>query len=80
MIYLDNGATSFPKPRRVQAEMTKCLEFYAANAGRGAHALSVQAAEKIWETRELLAELFHISAPQRIIFTQNCTEAINIGL
>ncbi len=80
MIYLDNGATSFPKPRSVHAEMAGCMENYAANAGRGAHKMSVQAAEKIWETRVLLAKLFHIPSPERIVFTQNCTDSINIAL
>jgi len=80
MIYLDNGATSFPKPRAVREEISRCISFYAANAGRGSHTLSVKAAEKIWETRELLAKLFHASTPDRIIFTQNCTEALNLGL
>ena len=80
MIYLDNGATSFPKPPAVSREAERCLSYYAANAGRGAHRLSVTAAEKIWETRELLAKLFHVPTPERIAFTQNCTEAINIGL
>lgn len=80
MIYLDNGATSFPKPRRVHAEYARCMQQYAANVGRGSHRLSVMAAEKVWETRTLLAELFHIASPERIAFTQNCTEAINTGM
>lgn len=80
MIYLDNGATSFPKPPAVSAEMAACMRRYAANAGRGSHRLSVYAAEKIWETRELLARLFHVRAPERIVFTQNCTDSLNIGL
>ncbi|MBQ7032915.1 MAG: aminotransferase class V-fold PLP-dependent enzyme [Clostridia bacterium] len=80
MIYLDNGATSFPKPRRVHAAYARCMQQYAANAGRGAHRLSVLAAEQVWETRTLLAKLFHIPSPERIAFTQNCTEAINTGM
>ncbi len=80
MIYLDNGATSFPKPHIVHAEYAKCMHRYAANAGRGSHRLSVIAAEKIWETRVLLAKLFGIATPERIVFTQNCTEAINTGM
>ncbi len=80
MIYLDNGATSFPKPRAVHEETAKCMRFYAANAGRGSHRLSVMAAEKIWETRALLAKLFGAETPERIAFTQNCTEALNMGL
>ncbi len=80
MIYLDNGATSFPKPRSVHAAMATCMQRYAANAGRGAHKLSVTAAEKIWETRSLLATLFHIETAERIVFTQNCTDGLNLAL
>ncbi len=80
MIYLDNGATSFPKPRIVTRETAGCLLEYAVGVGRGSHALSLRAAEKVWETRELLARLFGIPTPERIAFTQNCTEAINVGL
>lgn len=80
MIYLDNGATSFPKPPSVIRESVNCMENYAVNAGRGAHRLSLKAAEKIWETRSLIAKLFHIQSPERIVFTQNCTEAINTGM
>ncbi len=56
------------------------MQKYAANAGRGAHRLSVKAAETVWDTRVLLAKLFHIITPERIVFTQNCTEAINTGM
>ena len=80
MIYLDNGATSFPKPPAVHRAYSDCMRQYAANAGRGAHRLSVKAAETVWETRMLLAKLFHVDAPERIVFTQNCTEAINTGM
>ncbi|MDD6309020.1 MAG: aminotransferase class V-fold PLP-dependent enzyme [Clostridia bacterium] len=80
MIYLDNGATSFPKPRIVHEEYERCMRFYAANAGRGAHKLSMMAAEKMWEARTLLATLFHIALPERIAFTENCTAGLNIGL
>ncbi len=80
MIYLDNGATSFPKPPRVSAAVWHCMRHYAGNAGRGAHKMSVFAAEKIWETRSLLASLFHIENPEVIVFTQNCTEGLNLGI
>lgn len=80
MIYLDNGATSFPKPRAVHEAYMTCMLRYAANAGRGAHRRSIMAAEKIWETREALSTLFHIETPERIVFTQNCTDGLNMAL
>ncbi len=80
MIYLDNGATSFPKPRIVHEEYERCMRYYAANAGRGAHKRSIMAAEKLWETREALGHLFSIDTPDRIVFTPNCTAGLNMGL
>ena len=43
MIYFDNAATSFPKPRRVAEEQLKCMQFYGGNPGRGSHALALAA-------------------------------------
>ena len=80
MIYLDNGATSFPKPSSVSSAVARCMRNYAGNAGRGAHKMSTMAAEKIWETRRDLAALFHVNNPANIVFTQNCTESLNLGI
>lgn len=80
MIYLDNGATSFPKPHIVHDAYANCMRYYAANAGRGAHRMSIMAAEKMWETRQAIARLFGIKNPERIVFTHNCTAGINMGL
>lgn len=80
MIYLDNAATSFPKPRAVSAEVWNCLTKYGGNAGRGAHALSMAAAEKIFQCRCLAAELFGVEDPERIFFTLNTTHGLNTVL
>lgn len=77
MIYFDNAATSFPKPREVTREVLRCLTRYGGNAGRGSHALSMAAAEKIFECRERLAKLFCVSDPARVFFTMNTTHALN---
>lgn len=77
MIYFDNAATSFPKPREVSKEVLRCLTRYGGNAGRGGHTLSLAAAEKIFECRERLAELFSVSDPARVFFTMNTTHALN---
>ena len=77
MVYLDNAATSFPKPREVNREVWRCLTRFGGNAGRGSHALSLAAAEKIFECRERLSELFSVSDPARIFFTMNTTHALN---
>ena len=77
MIYLDNAATSFPKPRRVVEEQLRCMQIYGGNPGRGSHALALAAAEKIYECREELASFFGCPNPENVIFTMNTTMAIN---
>ena len=76
-MYFDNAATSFPKPRRVIDEQARCLRTYCGNPGRGSHALSRAAAEKLYECRSEAAELFALDNPENVIFTMNATMAIN---
>ena len=80
MIYFDNAATSFPKPRRVAEEQLKCMQFYGGNPGRGSHALALAAAEKIYECREELADFFGSQNPENVIFTMNTTMALNTAI
>lgn len=80
MIYLDNAATSFPKPPEVYDEVLKCMKNYAANPGRSSHDMAIAADLKIAETRERISEVFNIPNPLNIIFTKNATEALNIGI
>lgn len=80
MIYLDNAATTFPKPNEVYKEVDKCLRTYCANPGRGSHNMSLQCEMKIFNCREMLAKLFNIDDPLRIIFTSNTTESLNIAI
>lgn len=77
MIYLDNAATSFPKPPSVAREVARAIDEYGGNAGRGAHSLSLAAAGKIYECRCALAELFGVDDERRVFFTQNATHGIN---
>jgi len=80
MIYLDNGATTFPKPESVYESVMDCMKNYGANPGRGSHKLSMRALSEIYETRENLAKLFNIENPMNIIFTSNATEALNLAI
>lgn len=80
MIYLDNAATSFPKPRRVAEEQMRCMQIYGGNPGRGSHALALAAAEKIYACREELASLFGCNNPENVIFTMNTTMALNTAI
>ena len=80
MIYLDNAATSWPKPPEVLKAMTDVLEHAGGNAGRSGHRLSIAAARAIYDTREEIARLFRVSDPLRVIFTSSATHAINLAL
>ncbi len=80
MIYLDNAATSWPKPPEVVRAMVDFLERAGGNPGRSGHRLSVQAARSIYEAREALADLFNAPDPLRIVFTPNGTAALNLAL
>lgn len=80
MIYLDNAATSWPKPEPVYKAVDSALRECGGNSGRGSHSLSVSAGEKIYEARMLCAQLFHASRPECICFTSNATEALNMAI
>lgn len=80
MIYFDNAATTFPKPRRVYDSVLEAMERYGANPGRSGHKLSLDTAVKVYETRELVASLFHAENPEDVVFTANCTHALNLAL
>lgn len=80
MIYLDNAATSYPKPDKVYQEMLRCMKEYCANPGRGGHELSIRSGRAVMEAREAIANFFNIKDPMRLIFTKNATEALNIAI
>lgn len=80
MIYLDNAATSFPKPQEVYDEVLNCMKNYAGNPGRSSYDMSVKAALKIMEAREEICKLFNIPSPFNLIFTHSATEGLNIGI
>ena len=76
MIYLDNAATTFPKPVSVIKAVNEAMTVYGANPGRGGHSMTLRAGKIVYRARERLAELFFCS-PERVIFTLNCTAALN---
>ncbi len=77
MIYLDNAATTYPKPKAVYQNVMRAMTEYGANPGRGSHAMAIEGARVIYETRELLAELFNLDDPMKVIFTFNATDGLN---
>ena len=78
MIYFDNAATTYPKPPEVIKTMSRATVRYGANPGRGGHKMSYLTSEAVYETRKMVAEFFGTDAPENVIFTKNCTEALNI--
>lgn len=79
-IYLDNSATSWPKPPAVIAAISESLTNYGGSPGRSGHHFSVKAAKEVFETRELIASFFNAPSSDRVIFTSNATHAINVAL
>lgn len=80
MIYLDNGATSYPKPKGMTLAMEECILKYCGNPGRSGHLMSMKTGEEVYHARRKVAELFNIQHAERLIFTKNATEALNIGI
>ncbi len=79
-IYMDNAATSWPKPPDVSSAITHYLEHVGANPGRSGHSLSIEAGRIVESTRESIAELFGFDDPLRVVFGSNGTESINLAL
>lgn len=80
MIYLDNAATTFPKPEVVYKTMDTFYRTLGANPGRSGHRMAVAAEKEIEDTRNVVARLFGIKDSRRLILTFNATDAINMGI
>ncbi len=79
-IYMDNAATSWPKPPAVLEAMAAYQKDIGASAGRGGYRRAVEASRLIFDARETVARLFRVADSRRVIFTLNCTEGLNIAL
>jgi cysteine desulfurase/selenocysteine lyase len=80
VIYLDNAATTWPKPESVYQAVDHCLRTMGANPGRGGHSMARAASMLLYETREALAELFGITDANQLVFTHNATDAISMAV
>ena len=80
MIYMDNGATSHPKPPEVIDTMLDVMTNYCANPGRAGHEMAARTAKEIYKARVAVSTLFGIEDPGQLIFTKNCTESLNMAL
>ncbi len=79
MIYLDNAATSFPKPEAVYQALDGFARNDLANPGRAGHKMALAAERALDDCRHLLNQLFHGEGPERFVFTLNCTDALNMA-
>lgn len=79
MINFDNSATSFPKPAAVKNAVITALNRYGGNPGRSGHRLSIETAAAVYSARSAAADFFY-AEPDNVVFTQNCTHAINMAI
>jgi cysteine desulfurase family protein len=80
LIYLDSGATTFPKPEEVYVAMDQFYRNYGVNPGRSGYDLCMVAGSIVEETRKLLTEFFSGTDPNRLIFASNATDALNLAI
>ena len=80
VIYLDNAATTWPKPEAVYIAVDAAMREHGANPGRGSYRMSVDAQRIVDDARQEVCHLFNAPAPERVIFTLNCTDALCIAL
>jgi cysteine desulfurase family protein len=79
MIYLDNAATSFPKPEAVYQALDRFARTDLANPGRAGHKMALAAEHALDDARHLLNQLLHGEGPERFVFTLNCTDGLNMA-
>ncbi len=80
MIYLDNAATSFPKPEAVYQALDRFARTSLANPGRAGHRMALAAEKVLDDTRHRLNQLFAGKSPERWILTHNCTDGLNLAI
>ncbi|MCH5193466.1 MAG: aminotransferase class V-fold PLP-dependent enzyme [Oscillospiraceae bacterium] len=79
MINFDNSATSFPKPAAVKRAVLNAMDRYGGNPGRSGHTISLETAKAVYAARTAAADFFD-AEPDRVIFSQNCTHALNMAI
>ncbi|MBR5134331.1 MAG: aminotransferase class V-fold PLP-dependent enzyme [Clostridia bacterium] len=78
MIYLDNAATTYPKPLDVRRATDRAFAYFGANPGRGGYPMAIRTSEEVYRCRETAAAFFGVADERQVIFTSGCTEALNI--
>ncbi len=79
MIYFDNSATTFPKPKAVLNRAYYASRYLGGNPGRSGHKMSLRVADEVYKVREKIAEFFN-AKPENVVFTLNCTHAVNFAM
>ena len=79
-LYFDNASTSFPKPKKVGEEVVRYLNEVGGPYGRSFYGRAIEVSNIVESTRDLLAELLNVSSPEKIVFSKNATESINMVL
>ena len=79
LINFDNAATTYPKPLCVRNAVAEAVEKYGGNAGRGGHALAMRTSKAVYSAREAVADFFG-AQPENVVFTLNCTHALNLAV
>ena len=77
MIYLDNSATTSPKPKSVIEAVNRAMRQYSANPGRSGHLASMRTAQAVYDTRTRVKEFFRCQSEENVIFTSGCTASLN---
>lgn len=79
-VYLDNAATTYPKPAAVYDRMDDFLRNHCANPGRSGHRMSVESQRAVVQCRQAVADLLGAPSPDHVVFTLNATDALNIAI
>ena len=80
MIYFDNAATSYPKPKSTLTALRNCIKSSLGNPSRSSHFLSRSAGEAVYTVREKVADIFSLSDPENVVFTLNATHSLNMAI
>lgn len=80
MVYFDNSASTYNKPKEVLKTTINAINNYSANPGRSGHKLSAKTSEKVFEVRKQVCEFINADKVENVVFTHNCTDALNMAV
>ena len=80
MIYLDNSATTYPKPQGVRQAVQRAFTDYGANPGRSGYGMCLRTTQAVYQVRQQAAEFFGAPGPECVLFQPSCTQALNVVL